>query len=432
MKAEEERIKLTIEAEEYVVSMAMLSPKSIDRMSAICQPFHFFDKPIAEMWQLLIDLRGAADGISVEKIRSEMIKRGIFDRIGGIASFAKLLNTAPNPAHSDYYAGEVVRYWGLRTVSAAAIQLLDALDSNMADPEAVVQEFQAKVDGVTSSKDAGFQHFKDVSNAIVAADDKQDETSETPVNGIGSGIPTLDSFIGQFRPGKLYLLGGRTGKGKTALAANIATSAALSNKSVWFVSLEMQADEIVQRILSSQANMDAATWKYKLTSEERDKVIEQAERFSKTSFWFTDKSESFRSLKAKARLAKALFGLDLIVIDNLQLIKPMNYRDPKHERMKALTEAFKNNFAKELGVAVLLLAQLSVDAEGDTEPDNTSWADSKRIVDDADAAMILHRPSGADSKLILTKNRSGELGVIELLWNGSRQKFIDKTVPKGY
>lgn len=427
MSQEKEIQRLTVEAEEYVVSMAILSPKAIDRMSALCKPWQFFDKSLGELWELLILLRESEDGVSVEKLRGEMVKRGVMERIGGVASFAKLLSKAPNPAHADYYAWEIVRYWGIRTVRLAAVQLLDSLDSSMVDPQAAVLEFQAKVDGVSSSQDAGFRHIREVAEKIVEKDGSVESDIAVSNSKITTGILGLDYVIDKLQPGKLYLLGGRTGKGKTALAANMASAAALSKKSVWFVSLEMGSEEIVQRILSSTSRVSANAWRRKLKGEEIDRVSGQIEVFRDSNLWFTEKGESFRTLKAKARLAKSLYGLDLIVIDNLQLIKPMNYRDPKHERMKALTEAFKNNFAKELGVAVLLLAQLSIEAEGDARPDNTCWADSKRIIDDADAAMILHRyeeNNKEKTELLITKNRGGvNEAVIDLKWDGEYQSF---------
>jgi replicative DNA helicase len=102
------------------------------------------------------------------------------------------------------------------------------------------------------------------------------------------------------------------------------------------------------------------------------------------------------TIRAKIRLLQSLSGLDLVVIDNLQLIRPMDYRLPKHQQLKQLTEAFKK-MAKDLDVAIVMLCQLAVDAEPtkdgkNKEPDNTSWADSKRIVDDADVAYLT--PSG--------------------------------------
>jgi replicative DNA helicase len=443
MSQEKDKSKLTVEAEEFVISMAMISPRAIDRMSVICKPWQFLDKALSEVWELLINLRESEDGVSVEKLRSEMIKRGTMDRLGGLAKFAQLITKSPNPAHCDYYAGEVVRYWGVRTIHSAALQLLDSLQSPTVDPQSVILEFQAKVDGVASANDAGLRHICEVSEGIMERDSTADAETGTASRKTTTGFQKLDYYIDQLQPGKLYLLGGRTGRGKTALAANIASAAALSNKSVWFVSLEMGSDEIVQRILTSTGRISSNAWRRKLDEGERGKVAGQIEKFRGTNLWFTEKGESFRSLKAKARLAKSLYGLDLVIIDNLQLIKAMNYRDPKHERMKALTEAFKNNFAKELGVAVLLLAQLAVDAE-EGIPDNTSWADSKRIVDDADVAMILHRYTektkvgdGKDievekTDLILTKNRAGQCGNVSLEWDPEFQNLTEVKERSGF
>lgn len=430
----DEEMRLCREAEEYVVSMGLVSPESIDRMSSICHPKDFMDVSLGDVWSLMVDLKNSEEGLSDKRLVTELSKRKMLERVGGAAEIGRLAIKAPNAAHADYYACEVVRFADIRRIRVAAEKLLDDVSNIEVDPQKVVLSFQASVDGVGTSKDADFHRVVDVTNEIVSRVNPGSSAQSEPVpQGVTTGMPTLDGFIKLLRPGKLYLIGGRTGKGKTALAANIATQIAIGGKSVWFSSLEMTNHEVVERIMSSECNISMKSWSGKLDKAELERVSVFQNALNELRFWVTDKSESFSTIRAKARLRKSLDGLDVLVIDNLQLIKSLDYRLPKHERMKAMTEALKL-FAKDLNVAILLLAQLDVNAEDDeSDPSNKNWADSKRIVDDADVAMILHRPRTKKAqgqiefaRLIITKNRAGVLGEVNLEWDGDKQKFADK------
>lgn len=416
------------EAEEFVISIAILDPSMIDRMAAVIGPKSFFDLTLGKVWALITDLKNSGTGVTMSKIVSECAKRGLIKDLGGAAAFAQLCSRAPNAAHADYYSLEVVRYSELRRMRMAALILLEQLKDAGAEPDRALQAFTAKVEGVGSSKDGGFVSLGETIRKVAKHYQSYRDVEATPSDFcIPTGFPAFDEVTGGLDPGNLYLLGGRTGMGKTALALNIAQRAAASGKVVWFCSLEMAADELAQRLVTSNVDVSSRSWKRGLDEGQIACLVDWNERIaSKLPFWITDKSESFQTLKAKSRLRKSLDGLDLLIVDNLQLIRPFDYRAPKHERLKSLTEAFKNQFAKELGVAVLMLCQLSVDAEpgkDEKEPDNTSWADSKRIVDDADVAVILHRPKSGPPKLIMTKNRAGELRNIQLQWIPEKQRF---------
>jgi replicative DNA helicase len=421
---------LVREAEEFVVSIALQDTRLIDRMSAKVGAKSFLDETLANIWQLIVDVRDSGQPATTQTVLSECVKRNYIQDLGGRAAFANLVQKAPNTAHADYYSEEVARFSEIRTLRQSAQQLLYGLGESQVDPQKALQQFEARVDGIGSSKDGGFVSLSEsVSKIVDKHQQMATEQTDPKKLRISTGLPTLDETMGGFVPGKLYLIGGRTGMGKTAIAVNMALAAARQKKSVWFCSLEMEAKEITQRVLSANLEIEYQTWRNRL-SEQEIAIVQQWREMTarKLQFWITDRSESFTTLKAKTRLRKSLDGIDIVIIDNLQLVRPLDYRQPKHERLKALTEAFKNSFAKELEVAVVLLCQLSVDAEPGKEardPDNTSWADSKRIVDDADAAMILHRPNKNESKLIVTKNRSGPLSSVKLHWDPERQRFLD-------
>ena len=421
--------ELQTEAEENCISIAIIAPHTVDLTSAIINKRDFVEALMGNIWQLIVDLREAGEGFDSKKFLTECGKRGYTKQLGGAAAIAKIINRAPNHAHAEYYARELARLSEIRRVNdaikAAAYELMEP----SVDPVKVAQFLQSRIEGVGTSKDAGFKSLGKVIHELrakaIAHDEKVQEATV-----FRTGFRNLDRKIGGFSPGKLYLLGGRTGMGKSAIACNMAMQVARAGRTVWFCSLEMESPELAERILSERIDVEMDRWRGKLNVDELAAIGNYEPAASKLPFWLTDKgNESLSSLRAKARLRKSIGGLDLIVIDNLQLIKPVDYRAPKHERLKSMSEALKT-MAKDIGVAILLLCQLSVEqSEGKggavKEPDNTSWADSKRIVDDADVAMILHRADrrSNEAKLILTKNRNGEECELNLNWEASFQRF---------
>jgi replicative DNA helicase len=421
---------LRSEAEQNVISIGFLAPHMIDRMAAIVSPRDFLDPCLAKLWQLMIDLRESGEDHGSRRFLTEANKRGLVRQVGGASALADILERVPNHAHSEYYSREVARLAELRAIENATCELSAEIQNPMCDPQKALHGFHARTDGIGNSKDAGFVRIGDVIESVLHKAQLPIDTQERET-AISTGYLSLDSLIFGLGSGKLYLIGGRSGMGKSALACNIAVNVAASGKQCWICSLEMESIELVERILSSAYQIDTRRWREQINSEEIAAIrsCRLTEMFQ-NRVWLTDKpGESFNSIRSKAKLRKSLEGLDVLIIDNLQLVRPFDTRIAKHQQLKQLTESFKS-LAKEIGVAVVLLCQLSVDSEpgkNQRRPDNTSWADSKRIIDDADVAMILHRESRECTKaeLLITKHRGGPEGTIVFDWNGPYQTFTE-------
>lgn len=430
-------IEALVEAEESVISIAFIGPHLIEAMSALVSHRDFFDRVLADIWGVCLDLRVGNVDSDARMLILELKKRGLLEQVGGMSALARIINRQPTVTHYEYYCREVARYAELRRLEYAAGSLLTASTDPKADPQKLLNAFTAKTEGVGNSKDAGFRHFKEVVDHIVESKIGGSEEEDAARVGFMTGLPSLDALIGGFAASKLYLLGARTGVGKTALAANFCMSAVAQGKCAWFSSLEMKNAEVTERIMSSCLKMNHRRWLGRLSDQELQAVREFRDTVAASArLWMTDVKESYQSIRAKCRLRKSCEGLDFLIVDNLQLVRPFDYRSPKHERTKQLTEAFKD-LAKEMNIAVLILCQLSVDSENTKgrsgvmeEPDNSSWADSKRIVDDADVAMLLHRSSreSTDARLIISKQRNGPLGAVPLNWAGHFQTFSDANV----
>jgi replicative DNA helicase len=433
-KKENPALHLRAEAEANVISIGFIAPHLVDRMATIVTDRDFFDPALGKLWQLMVDLRQSGEDPGSRRFLTEASKRGLVQKVGGAAELAKIIERVPNHAHAEYYCGEVSRFAQLRRLTDAAAELEDHLVSPDCDPQKALHGFHARTEGIGSSRDAGFMQIGQLIEEILERSSQPSDSLERQTS-LPTGFRSLDSLIFGLGSGKLYLLGGRSGMGKSALACNLAVNVATQGKNIWICSLEMESGELVERILSSAYQIDTRRWREQMNDEELSAIRScELTRAFQNRIWLTDRSgESFGSIRSKARLRKSLDGLDLLIIDNLQLLRPFETHIPKHQQLKQLTEAFKG-LAKDLDLAILMLCQLAVDSEpGKTQkrPDNTSWADSKRIIDDADVAMILHRESreSPEAELIITKHRGGPEGTIELDWNGPYQTFIE-TYPK--
>ncbi len=420
------------EVEECVISIGFIAPHCIEPMSAIAAPRDFFDPVVGRIWQMMVDFVTTKADCDAQMFLLEAKKRGYIDELGGVANLVKMINKQPNHAHFEHYAREVAKFAELRRIGDAVHHTINMLDEPTADPEKVLYALQARTEGIGNSKDAGFVLLKNVFGKLVDMAKDTDQEAKRSNEVISTGYVELDNLIGGFEKSKLYLLGGRTGMGKSALAENFALNAAFADKSVWFCSLEMQCEELAQRAFSAAAKFDMAKWRKQISDTDMQHLLLFQQTIENLKLWITDRpAESFHTIRAKSRLRKSLDGgLDVVIIDNLQLVRPFDFRPPKHERLKLLTEAFKQ-LAKDLNVAVIILGQLNAESEKDSsEPDNTSWAGSKAIVDDADVAMLLHRENrdAKTAKLIISKHRAGPVGAVNLNWAGEYQTFSDAHV----
>lgn len=427
------------EAQERCAGIAMLAPDKVDGMATIISSQDFNDEGLKKLWSLIVDLRESSQSLDIAKVATEARKRGLYELIGGAAGLAKLLDKSPNWNDFEYYAREVARYSGLMKLQRAYLSGVDQVRATDAEPQQVMDMVSARTEGVGNNRDAGFKSIGDIAEKLwkMASNPKIEEKLAS--RKYSTGLHELDELLGGFYTRKLYLLGGRSGMGKSALACNFAMAIAGQSANVWLCSLEMQGEELGERIITTMAGIDLSCWRKGLSPKQVEYINESRQILASSKLWVTDKSsESIRSIAAKARLRKSLGGLDLIMIDNLQLIKPMDFRIPRHQQIKQLTEKLKE-LAKELDVAIVVLCQLSIDAEpggkgkqDDKKPDNTSWGDSKRIIDDADVALILHRANKTsnEAELICTKHRGGQEGTVPLKWDGRYQQFTCATTEK--
>lgn len=419
------------EAEESLVSIGVQFPESIESMAATVTADDFIDPILSKIWQLICDTKDSGNGVNRAEILSECFKRGYIQEIGGKAAFLKVIDRQVSYQNAKYYATKVARLAELRTIEFAVGHVRELLKDPDADPLQILHAFQSRTEGVGKSKDAGFCRMSDIIDEIVT---EQELPEDERVSPISTGIPTLDSVIDGFSPGKLYLLGGRTRKGKSALAGNFALAAVDQGKSVWFVSMEMPKKDLAQRTLAYALQMNLSRFKTKLTRGEIEAIKTWNDGQREAQNWVTETcNESIKSIRAKVKLRKSLDGLDLLIVDNLQLMRAESSEENHERQLKRLTESLKA-MAKELDIAIVLLCQLNAKAENE-RANLVSWAGCTSIPNDADATMILTTSETTvgdvrESILSIHKVRDGVGNIdIDLDFIGKYQEFAER-LPK--
>lgn len=425
---EQELFAYREECEKQVLSISLLWPEKIPTISAIVNAKDFVDPAIKKLYDLVFMMQSADEPITPQSVLLSVKRCGLLDELGGAAGYAKLANYAPTGAHAAFYATEVARLAMSGRLRWLARKLCEQASMKDCDPAKALMEFESQAKWATASLGKSAKHIHDVVDEILA--DSRAKTKATSGRCIPTGYKALDRMVGGYYTGGLTLLGGRFGRGKSGFSAeSLAYGAAKGSKALVF-SLEMTEREFVQRILSSQAGVSMNAWQRELDMVEDKNIEEFAGKRSKYT-WRIDPSSrhTTRTIKSACQLMKARDGLDLIVIDNLQLMGDEDKRPPKNERVKNRTEELKR-IAKELDIAIILLCQLNAEAASG-RPTSTSWASSKEIEGDSDTALILHRVEEDSMKyeVIVTKNRSrGTTGSVPFVFDGEYQMFQDPAV----
>lgn len=422
---EEIRLDMTRECEESLLSAMVVAPEYIDQVSGIVRKDDFANPYYGQLFDIIASLRESGAYVEFKTVRQEIKKQNLLT-IFSDAELMKLVTKVPNAANIDYFAHEVVRLSGVRRIMFAAQRLLEFENTPDADPELLIASFEAKVSGVLRGEQQSGIKQIGVAMANVATElETVKRESRTP--GLPSGFRDFDRIAGGLHPRQLIFIGGRMYMGKTALALAMAIKQIILNRSVLFFSLEMTAEEIAERAASSIGGIPFRRFAQgTIDDADLKRIRTDAEAIETSKFYISDRAdESVRSIEAKAKLHKAAYGLDVVVIDNIQLIEAEDRREKRYQQLTTISKALKK-MAKKLNISVIVLSQLNVDAD-DEEPDDTSWAESKGMIADADVAILMHRETklSAETMLKFTKNRKGIPGKIFLTFDGAVQRFLD-------
>ena len=383
------------EAEKAVLGAVFLDPEAIIDASDVLQPDDFYEHANRIVFQAMLNISDREEVIDPVTLQDELKKNNQVDDIGGIAYVTELSMATPTAAHVTYYAKIVKRKAILRNLISTSQRIIQNAIEGSDDVTDILDDAESQIMGVSQDNaSGGFKSIHDVLNTAM------EEINSIPddgsmVTGLPSGFSELDKMTTGFHDDELIILAARPGVGKTAFALNVAQFVGLkTDKTVAMFSLEMGAEQLVQRMLASEGLIDSQHLRTgQLTDEEWRKLVVAAGSLDNTSIYIDDTPGiKMSEIRAKARrLAKEKGNLGLIVIDYLQLIEGPR-SESRQQEVSAISRQLKK-LAKELHIPVIALSQLSrsVEQRQDKRPVLSDIRESGSIEHDADIVAFLYR-----------------------------------------
>lgn len=417
-------------AEQSVIGAVMLDREAVVNVSEFLRPEHFYDEKHQKIFDAILDLYQDREPIDIISVSEKLKKKKHLKEIGGVEYLTDLVNQVPTAAHAEHYGHLVKDDYTKRMLISAAGKISEMSFDTGKDIKEILDSAESTV--FSLAQQHLHQVFVSVKSILTDSFDRLDELhkSGSGMRGVPTGFTDLDDTLAGMQNSNLLILAARPGVGKTAFALNIAANAAFKHKMpVGFFSLEMSKEELMDRLLVSQAEIDA--WKMKtgqLDEDEFTKLSDAMGELYETPLYFDDTpGMSILEMRTKARRLQAEHGLKLIIVDYLQLARASRNLDNRVQEVSEISQGLKN-LARELKVPVLALSQLSrqVESRGVKRPQLADLRESGAIEQDADVVMFLWRENDEDLEnmtLDIAKHRNGAVRSIKLRFRGDKVKF---------
>lgn len=428
------------DAEKSVLGSILLDKEALFEVLEILRPEDFYSEMHKEIYSGVIELYRKNQPVDILTVSEELKKRKSLEMVGGRSYIALLSTLVPSTSNAAEYAKIIAEKAILRRLIGTASDIVDKSYQEKMGPSEVLDFAERGIFEIAQQRQSkDFAPIKDVLWSNIA---RLDELSKLDGNitGLTTGFIDLDARTSGLQKSDLIMLAARPAMGKTAFALNIAQQAAIKGKgTVLIFSLEMSRDQLGQRMLSMESRIEMQ--KLKTGSLERkdwDQIHMALDTLSKANIFIDDSPGiTAMEIKNKCRRLKAEKGLDLVVIDYLQLMSYEGKSENRQQEISSLSR-FLKLLAREMDCPVIVLSQLSraVEQRTDHRPILSDLRESGSIEQDADIVMFLYRdeyynPETTDKpnicEVIISKQRSGPTGTVELTWLGKYTRFVDKS-----
>lgn len=428
----------SVEAEQSVLGSILLDKDAMISVSETLVPEDFYKEAHKVIYESMLKLYNNQSEIDLITLADELRDQGYLDDIGGIPYITSLSTIVPTTSNIQYYVKIVKEKSIVRQLISAANDIINLGYDGSAKVDDVLENAEKKIFEI--SQDRTTNDFKQINQVLKDTYDMIEKlyTEKNDVTGLTTGFRDLNKKINGFQNSDLLLVAARPAMGKTAFALNLVQNAALKgDASVAVFSLEMSKEQLVQRMLSAQSNVELKKIKTgKLGANDWPRIIEAMAVLSEAKVHIDDTPGiKISELRSKCRKLKIEKGLDLVLIDYLQLMEGEGNNESRQQEIAKISRSLKI-LAKELNCPVVALSQLSRAPEqrADHRPMLSDLRESGSIEQDADIVMFLYRDEYYNpdterkniGEVIVAKNRHGETGTIELVWFGEVQKFADK------
>ncbi len=433
-----------LEAERSVLGALMLDKNAVIKVADILNPYDFYNPHHGMILDAILELFEKAQPIDVLSVTHVLKEKKTLATIGGSSYLTDLINNVPSATHVSYYAQLVRDKRVLRDLVQASSSITERVFQAEGDTEELLDDIEQSIFSISQkSRPRNFVLVKDELKEAYERIEKLHQ-GKGQLRGVPTGFPDLDHYLSGLQKSDLIILGARPSLGKTSLCLDIARHVALQTQlPVGIFSLEMSRDQIIDRLISSTAQVPL--WKLRtgrLSDEMEFMMIREAlDHLSRAPLYVDDTpSPNIIQLRSMARRLKAEHGLALLVVDYLQLIQPRHYTDNMVQGITEVSRGLKT-LARELEVPILAAAQLSREVEKrDIKiPRLSDLRETGAIEQDSDVVMFIYRkdrdkldPTPEEqntAEIIIAKHRNGPLGVVQLKFDAERSSFksIDKT-----
>lgn len=422
------------------LEIAVLGSILIDRDAIIAvveflRPEHFYTPANQMVYQAMLSLFEQHEPVDLVTLTAMLKKKRAYGDVGGAKYLSSLVEEVPTSANVEHYARLVQDLFTKRQLISAGSKITERAFDETSDVKTLLDQTESEIFAI--SQFHIHRDFIALKDALAESFDRLDELHKkgSHLRGLPTGFTDLDNKLSGLQPSNLVILAARPGQGKTAFTLNLAQHITVTHKvPVGFFSLEMSREELVDRLLVSQADVDA--WRLKtgrLSDEDFTRLSQGMGELAEAPLFIDDTPGlNILEMRTKARRLQVEHNVGLLIVDYLQLVDPGRKFDSRVQEVSIISQSLKN-LARELKLPVLAVSQLSraVETRGTKIPQLADLRESGSIEQDADVVMFLYREETDIEKwndqmlvkLLVAKHRNGPLGEIELMFRGDRIRF---------
>lgn len=427
----------SLESEMAVLGAILQRPDCLFDISDTLIPPAFYSARNKIIYETILELNSKSVPIDSVSVLERLKEKGLLERSGGAAYLAELMDFVPNTSNVKHYCETIIKKKIMRDLLDAADHVSGLGYDESLDLDEVLDTAEKRIFEITNQ--TSNQSIIALSDVVGQAFERLEHVhaNQDAIRGVPTGFKALDNKLSGFQKSDLIILAARPSMGKTSLSLDIARKAALNhNMAIQFFSLEMSADQLVDRMVSSESGVDS--WNIRtgkgLRPEDFEKIGEAISKLSNAPIFINDEAGSnILKMRSIARRLKSEGKLDMIIVDYLQLMSPITKSDNMVNQVTEISRSLKQ-LAKEMNVPVIALSQLSraVEARGG-KPRLSDLRDSGSIEQDADVVMFIHREDkyNEDSEkpniaqILIEKHRNGPVGICELYFDDKKSTFLD-------
>ncbi|ADK81977.1 replicative DNA helicase [Sediminispirochaeta smaragdinae] len=423
------------EAEAATLGAMLLDPEAVGIVLRHLRPEDFYSGYNRNIYSAILSLFNKGQEVDLITLTDELRATGKLEASGGASYATTLTSVVPTSANVEYYAKIVKDSSIRRSLLKIAAELTSQSHDESIDSRELIEEAERKIFDITDNQQTGsYRGANEIINETIAAIEKLYHTKNS-YTGIPSGFPDLDNMTSGFQRAEFIVIGARPSVGKTAFALSMAANMSIKKSvPIGFFTLEMSAQALMQRLVSSEARINSRNLRTGfLKPSDFYNLTEAAGRIYEAPLFIDDTPNiKLLDLRAQARRMRSKEGVEALFIDYIGLIEPENKGNvPRHEQVAEISRSLKS-LARELDIPIISLSQVGRQSEGKA-PTLADLRESGSIEQDADVVMFLHREreSGKDgeqqtsvkTELIVAKQRNGPVGTIEIAFIPHYTKF---------